>query len=201
MSEEVIEIVVDDREEHLHAALRAIDTTDFKLHKKRLKVGDVLIQTKVKDTVNIRVVLERKRMDDLLNSVFDGRLKRQMTAMNEMCVTTQAEVVLLLEGDIEWHIRRRVAQRQRQQQHACTETAMYNLIYSRMLDVLRGDDHVYVIQTPSVTTSALLLHRYARKFRSCVQQTEPVVSRFEGALRSRVNENDITSPSREGNVK
>ena len=73
---------MDDREEHLHAALRAIDTTDFKLHKKRLKVGDVLIQTKVKDTVNIRVVLERKRMDDLLNSSFDRRLKRQMTAMN-----------------------------------------------------------------------------------------------------------------------
>ena len=192
MTEEVIEIVVDDREEHLHAALRAIDTTDFKLHKERLKVGDLLIQTKVKDTVNIRVVLERKRMDDLLNSVFDGRLKRQMTAMNEMCVTTQAEVVLLREGDIEWHI---------MQQHACTETAMYNLIYSRMLDVLRADDHVYIIQTPSVTTSALLLHRYARKFRSCPQQTEPVVSCFEGALRSRVNKNDITSPSREGNVK
>ena len=89
-------VTVDDRE-----PMDLLDTFNQKaihpVERKRLSVGDIHIQI----GTNHECIIERKRVDDLLHSVYDGRLAQQIQNMRDWRHTNAAfrHIVLIIEGD------------------------------------------------------------------------------------------------------
>lgn len=78
-------ITIDDRESHLQQALRdAVQlygkAAQFDVHVDRLVLGDV---TLMGGGSNLHMVVERKRHDDLMASLIDGRLQEQQQRLLE----------------------------------------------------------------------------------------------------------------------
>ncbi len=84
-----VRVVMDDREKapELERVLRGAE--DFELGRERLRVGDYV--------VGDRYCFERKRVEDFLNSVVDGRLFRQAEALRN----GDLRPVLIVEGGME----------------------------------------------------------------------------------------------------
>ncbi|NPA38261.1 MAG: DEAD/DEAH box helicase [Candidatus Nanohaloarchaeota archaeon] len=81
-----VTIAVDDREQKLYELL--LDLRGKKVERRRLAVGDVEIGGKI--------IVERKKAEDFLNSLVDGRLFKQLDLLAQ-----HAEVpILIIEGDL-----------------------------------------------------------------------------------------------------
>ena len=92
--------VFDDRESTLQGAfeVRTKERPDVRIERRRLEMGDVVIGT---EQAPVAVIVERKEVTDLMNSLFDGRLAEQCDRMSRW----QSEpgnhevwVVLIIEG-------------------------------------------------------------------------------------------------------
>lgn len=79
-------IQVDDREAHTQAALALAGHPEVQLRIARLSMGDYLVDN--------RLLVERKFLPDLLNSIEDGRLFRQAHAL----VQSKQPSLIILEG-------------------------------------------------------------------------------------------------------
>lgn len=87
-----LRIFVDDRESRSRIAELLEATGNTRIIRKRLKIGDYLIEG--------RVIVERKRIQDFLASLCDGRLFRQATAL----AASGLRALIILEGaGSEWH--------------------------------------------------------------------------------------------------
>lgn len=93
MSEAPLNIVVDDRETRTSRVADFLkEDPDARIIRKRLRVGDYLVEG--------RVVVERKRIPDFLSSLCDGRLFRQASAL----ANCRLRGLMILEGPgSEWN--------------------------------------------------------------------------------------------------
>ena len=80
-------VVVDDREVKTGISARALEDQGFQVEIRRLKVGDYLLDN--------QVLVERKTLMDLFQSIKDGRLFSQIGRLQE---TTCSHKALILEG-------------------------------------------------------------------------------------------------------
>jgi ERCC4-type nuclease len=92
MHEAPLQIFVDDREFRSRVAGFLEAAEDARVIRKRLKVGDYLIEG--------RLLVERKRIPDFLTSLCDGRLFRQAAAL----AASGLRALVILEGtSADWH--------------------------------------------------------------------------------------------------
>lgn len=103
----VVHLTLDDRERALSAALEAAihahprGRAAFVLETRRLVLGDVSLRAP--DAPDAEILVERKREDDLMASLFDGRLSEQGARLVAHAAAERARgrrcwIVLLVEG-------------------------------------------------------------------------------------------------------
>ncbi len=80
--EDKIEIYIDDRE---NSIAKKLSKKEIKLHKKRLKVGDVIVSD--------RVAVERKKTEDFVDSLLDNRLFEQAREIKQF-----EKPIIIIEG-------------------------------------------------------------------------------------------------------
>lgn len=110
----VVQATFDDRERELVAAFKAVlagldRAADFPITVTRLPLGDVQLVGEG----GVRVLVERKRDDDLMASLFDGRLEEQSARLGAWCAADDRHwVVVLVENhhtnqqsniNVPWH--------------------------------------------------------------------------------------------------
>ena len=102
----MLSVAFDDREHTLYAAFtkRTTQRADIVAESRRLDMGDVLIQKTTPDKGTREgpvIIVERKQVHDMMNSLFDGRLAEQCSRMRQYQLEQSAGevwIVLVVEG-------------------------------------------------------------------------------------------------------
>jgi ERCC4-type nuclease len=96
-----MKIVIDYRENKLIRALNSLFEVNEKLKdiiilNENLEIGDIIIKD---DNDNIKIIIERKTIDDLLSSIKDGRYSEQSLRLNSV-EHHNHNIIYLIEGNI-----------------------------------------------------------------------------------------------------
>lgn len=102
----MLSVTFDDREHSVRSAFakRIEGRTDVQMECRRLEMGDVLIQNIIPDGTTRQgpmIVVERKQVNDLMSSLFDGRLAEQCSRMRQYQIeqtTGDVWIVVVVEG-------------------------------------------------------------------------------------------------------
>lgn len=87
-----MKLVIDSRESHLNAALKGNEN----IEKRQLTIGDAML---IDEEGMVQIIIERKTVDDLANSIYDGRYNEQ-SARLDSCGTPNHNIIYLIEGSI-----------------------------------------------------------------------------------------------------